>query len=267
MKSWPTEAESTMAPSGPLGCMPLVATAKMWEASNNLAYGHGSFLAAAAEHTREMTFFYTDLMQLSFLLGFYVLMFTTVLMGLVIGRRRWIQRAAEYAPLLPKIQLWTLGVGLGCAAVFGIGMQFTKPMEPSALKILTGTCFVVARICLMLFDVVPILRLSLVPKWQERFAGMALVGRMPLTNYISQSLICTAIFYGWGFGMWGKVGPALQLLLAFVVFFLIQVPFSRFWLNRFHYGPLEYLWRILTYGIGASGTFRIRPPVVAIAQA
>ena len=72
-------------------------------------------------------------------------------------------------------------------------------------------------------------------------------------------LICTTLFYGWGFGLWGSVGPALQLALAFAIFFVIQVPLSAWWLKQFEYGPLEYLWRLGTYGR--------RPAVVATAPA
>lgn len=52
----------------------------------------------------------------------------------------------------------------------------------------------------------------------------------------------------WGFGLWGKVGPALQLGMAFAIFFGIQVPPSILWRRRFEFGPLEYVWRALTYG-------------------
>ena len=71
---------------------------------------------------------------------------------------------------------------------------------------------------------------------------------MPLTNYLLQTLIATTLFYGWGFGLWGTVGPAVQLLMAVTIFFVIQVPLSLAWLRRFEYGPCEYAWRVLTYG-------------------
>jgi uncharacterized protein len=71
---------------------------------------------------------------------------------------------------------------------------------------------------------------------------------MPLTNYLLQSLIGTTLFYAWGFGLWGKLGWLAQLVLAFAIFFLIQVPLSRWWMRRFAFGPMEYLWRTLTYG-------------------
>jgi uncharacterized protein len=70
---------------------------------------------------------------------------------------------------------------------------------------------------------------------------------MALTNYLAQSLICTTIFYGYGFGLYGRVGPALGVFLTLVIFSL-QVLFSRWWLSRYRYGPMEWLWRSLTYG-------------------
>ena len=100
----------------------------------------------------------------------------------------------------------------------------------------------------MVFYVVVIVRLALRPAWQERLRGIGAVGRMPLTNYLLQSLIGTFLFYGWGLGLWGRVGPAIELGLAFAIFFLLQVPSSSWWFGRFAYGPMEYLWRWLTYG-------------------
>ena len=65
---------------------------------------------------------------------------------------------------------------------------------------------------------------------------------------LMQTLITTTIFYGSDFGLWNKVGPAAGLLLAFAIFFIIQLPLSVWWLRRFQYGPIEWLWRFATYG-------------------
>jgi uncharacterized protein len=73
------------------------------------------------------------------------------------------------------------------------------------------------------------------------------VGRMALTNYLFQSLVCTTIFYGYGGGWFGSVGPAAGLLIALAVF-AVQIPLSHAWLARFEFGPAEWLWRSLTYG-------------------
>jgi uncharacterized protein len=70
---------------------------------------------------------------------------------------------------------------------------------------------------------------------------------MALSNYLMQSLICTTIFYSYGLGLFGSVGRATGLGLA-VGIYAAQVAFSVWWLNRFQFGPMEWLWRSLTYG-------------------
>jgi uncharacterized protein len=91
-------------------------------------------------------------------------------------------------------------------------------------------------------------RLVQSPVWQRRFAPIALAGRMPLTNYLAQTALGLTIFYGWGIGLWGRFGPLASTALAIALVLLVQVPFSRWWLERYRYGPLEYLWRVATYG-------------------
>jgi uncharacterized protein len=78
---------------------------------------------------------------------------------------------------------------------------------------------------------------------------------MPLTNYLMQTAIVTTIFYGWGLGFWNRGGPLAWFVLACGIYFLVQIPFSRWWLARFEYGPMEYLWRVLTYGRSMAGRF------------
>ena len=77
---------------------------------------------------------------------------------------------------------------------------------------------------------------------------LVVAGRMPLSNYLLQTLMASAVFYGWGLGWWGRAGPALETLLAIALFLLVQLPLSALWLRRFRYGPVEYLWRRVTYG-------------------
>ncbi len=83
--------------------------------------------------------------------------------------------------------------------------------------------------------------------WRGRLAPLAAVGRTALSNYLLQSLVCTTIFYSYGLGLYGQVGPALGLALTALIFAL-QIPLSMWWLRRFRFGPAEWLWRTLTYG-------------------
>jgi len=75
---------------------------------------------------------------------------------------------------------------------------------------------------------------------------LAAVGRMAFSNYIMQTLLCSVIFYGNGFGLFGGVSRVEQILIV-VAIWAIQLVISPWWLSRFHYGPLEWLWRSLTY--------------------
>lgn len=84
--------------------------------------------------------------------------------------------------------------------------------------------------------------------WRDRLLRyFAPVGRMALTNYVGQSVICALIFYGIGLGLGGTMGPTLYLPIGFAVY-LAQIAASRWWLDRFRFGPLEWIWRMATYG-------------------
>lgn len=75
---------------------------------------------------------------------------------------------------------------------------------------------------------------------------LAAVGRMAFTNYLLQTVICTIIFYGYGFALFGQVERSVLLLIVFGVW-VLQVAVSPIWLRSFRYGPVEWLWRTLTY--------------------
>lgn len=74
----------------------------------------------------------------------------------------------------------------------------------------------------------------------------AAAGRMAFTNYILQTIICTAIFYGHGFGFYGQVERSAQIAIVAAIW-VLQLVASPIWLRHFYFGPLEWLWRSLTY--------------------
>jgi uncharacterized protein len=88
--------------------------------------------------------------------------------------------------------------------------------------------------------------LALLAPRVQFLSRLAPVGRMALTNYLLQTVICVTLFYGYGFGLYGRIGQAGGLLLTIAIF-LLQIPFSNWWLNRYRFGPMEWLWRCLTY--------------------
>lgn len=76
--------------------------------------------------------------------------------------------------------------------------------------------------------------------------ALASVGRMALTNYIGQSVICSVLFYGHGFGWFGQF-ERVELLYVVGAICAFQIVFSMLWLSRFRFGPLEWAWRSATY--------------------
>jgi uncharacterized protein len=70
---------------------------------------------------------------------------------------------------------------------------------------------------------------------------------MAFTNYILQTLICTTLFFGHGFGLYGSVERTGQILIVLAIWGF-QLLLSPWWLARFRYGPLEWAWRSLSYG-------------------
>jgi uncharacterized membrane protein YeiB len=78
------------------------------------------------------------------------------------------------------------------------------------------------------------------------FSWLAPLGKMALTNYITHSIILTSIFYGYAGGMFGQIARGQQMLIVVAVIFA-QVIFCSFWLKFFRFGPLEWLWRSITY--------------------
>jgi uncharacterized protein len=90
--------------------------------------------------------------------------------------------------------------------------------------------------------------LALLLKKETRFLNLfAPVGKMALTNYLLQTVFATTIFYGIGFGLAGKFGYTLILGIALIIFSL-QIIFSKLWLKSHKFGPMEWIWRQLTYG-------------------
>ncbi len=95
-------------------------------------------------------------------------------------------------------------------------------------------------------------------KWLESLKrALAAVGRTALSNYILQTVLCTTIFYGHGFGLFGQIDRAGQAIIV-VVIWAFQIALSTLWLRHHYYGPLEWLWRSLTYW--QRQPFRRQPP-------
>ena len=73
------------------------------------------------------------------------------------------------------------------------------------------------------------------------------LGRMSMTNYLTQSIFWTFIFYSYGLGLYNQIGMLIGTILA-ILFVAVQAVFSAYWLKSYKMGPVEYVWRVATYG-------------------
>jgi len=225
-----------------------VALGKSFALSGDAAFGAGSFIDTVRENMRVMAHEYLDLFSLWGTFGWYVAMTLTMLIGVLAGRRLWAERIPELMPTIRRLTWVLLVVGLTLSTIATYIWETHRVPGPSLIKTFAGLCYNVSRPMLMIFYVLLIVQLFQKDALKPLFKPFELAGRMPLTNYLMQTAICTALFYGWGFGLWAKVGPAWGMVLSLAIFFFIQVPWSWWWLQTHTRGPMETLWARLTYG-------------------
>jgi uncharacterized protein len=222
------------------------AFAQSMRALTDEAYGRGSYAQAVRARAIEVKHFDVDRPSES--VDWMATLLLTILIGLHFGRERLIERAAEEAAFWARLQKWSLAVGLTSGALFWALVWKLKPGEaPTVQGFVAGLCFDLCRPTMMLFYASTVVRLCLRRPGAAWLAPIALTGRMPLTNYVMQSVLCTLIFYGYGLGLYGKLRPIAFLCVAFAVW-VLEVLWSRLWFRHFTYGPAEWLWRVLTYG-------------------
>ena len=85
------------------------------------------------------------------------------------------------------------------------------------------------------------------PRGERLLRPLAAAGRMALTTYLTQSIVCTLLFYSYGLGLYGRVGFTGMFFITLILF-ACQMAASTWWLRRFRFGPVEWLWRAITYG-------------------
>lgn len=180
---------------------------------------------------------------LLYILGLFIL-------GLYAGRRRMFENVAAHRILFRRLIVWGIPIGL----VSGIAL--------SVLQMIFAPSVIVSKPWLALvFTIISVLSMAPLaagyvsavtlllqqPKWAERLSVFAPVGRMALTNYLMQTIVLVLIFNGYGGGLIGRIGPTAGLLIALALFG-VQMMWSVAWLSHFRFGPMEWVWRTLTYG-------------------
>ncbi|HKC64249.1 MAG TPA: DUF418 domain-containing protein, partial [Pyrinomonadaceae bacterium] len=169
------------------------------------------------------------------------------LLGLYAYRRRFFQNLSSNKALIRRLLVYGLVLGLvGNLAFSALAGGAEAALPPSPAGIIGVICYAFGVPALALFYIALIATLWQKEAWRRLLAVLAPVGRMALTNYLMQTVICVLIFYGYGFGQFGRVGAGGATLIALAIF-LFQIPLSALWLKFFNYGPMEWIWRQLTY--------------------
>ncbi len=177
--------------------------------------------------------------------GFAIIVLGVFLLGAWFIRAGVMTDPAAHLPLFRRLA-WIgipLGIGLSVAGVM-VAPSHLRGQNDAAFQL--GMSLGLLGSLAASVGYIGAIVLGLHGRLRHWFAILAPAGRMALTNYIAQSVIGTWFFYGYGLGQWGM--PRAQQVLYVLAVFALQVLASRWWLARFRYGPLEWLWRWATYG-------------------
>jgi uncharacterized membrane protein YeiB len=178
--------------------------------------------------------------------GFAVLLVGMFLLGVWFVRSGVMEQPAKHLAFFRKMALWGLPVGIGLGLLTClIAVSHTPGDRHDGWGIARGLLFLGNLPACLGYVGLVVTMLYSRGAW-SRIRVLAPLGRMALTNYLMQSLICMTFFFGFGLGHWG-MGRAQQVLFVAVVY-AAQIAFSHWWLARFRYGPMEWLWRGFTYG-------------------
>ena len=202
-----------------------------------LAYGAGGFPDALAFRIREIPA----------ILPLHILVFPRTVALVVFGVLAWragiFRRSSRHGRLLRGLAIagLLLGGGLAFAA-----QELAIPawLSPAGAG---ETAQRLGDVVLSMGYAATVVGFASGPAGQRMFAWAAPVGRMAFTNYVAQSIVFGWIFYGYGLGLFGRLNVATALTIGVVVY-LAQVTFSHWWLGRYRFGPVEWLWRSLMYG-------------------
>jgi uncharacterized protein len=170
------------------------------------------------------------------------------LLGFVAGARHWFDHdGADHRALFRKLLIaGAIGTAIGFALA---AIQITGVFQPGdhALPVAMAAAVLdqltlLAQVAMYVAIVVLLMQR---PAWRRALVVIAPIGRMPLTTYLMQSLICTSLFYGWGLA-WQTPPPAACIGLGLAIF-AVQVAIAHAWLRWFRFGPAEWLWRSIVY--------------------
>ncbi|QHO74404.1 permease [Bradyrhizobium sp. CCBAU 051011] len=210
----------------PAGLFPATATIASAVAEENRVYATGGFADALALRLRE----------LPLILPLHVYIFPRTIGLFLLGAYVW--RTGLLRTPRQGLMFSIAAVGI----VLGATLTILSHVRGLLFSDASGT------ILLALGYAAAIIGIANLKSGKMLLGWAAPLGRMAFTSYLAQSLIFGWIFYGYGLGLFGRLGAASALAIGIAVY-VGQVLFSAWWLRRYRYGPVEWLWRTLMYGV------------------
>lgn len=204
------------------------------------AYGSGTFTEIMGQRAADYSLMLTNY---AFMVPIILSMF---LFGVYIAKTGRFQQISAQLPFYKKIWLITLAIGLPFN-ILAVYSYVQLDSVGSGLWMAYYAGMAVGGPALCFFYMTSIILLCQKKVWNRILSPLQAVGRLALSNYLIQSVVCTTIFYNYGFGLYGKLGPLFWVIITLVLFAL-QIWGSGLWLKTFQFGPAEWLWRSLTYG-------------------
>ena len=206
-------------------------------------YADGSYGDIVRQNIKELPFMAFGL------IFFYPRVLGVFLFGLWVWREGLIRELPAKTDLLRRCQKHGLWIGLlfNTFAVALTAIFHPDPMAPGPVILAVNLALTIGVPAGSLFYASTVALWWEKMQWRQRLRPFVAVGRMALSNYLLQSLVCTTLYYSWGIGLYGRVGPLLGFLPTIAIY-AAQVILSVWWLRHFTSGPMEWLWRRLTYG-------------------
>lgn len=179
------------------------------------------------------------------ILFFYPVVLAMFLVGMWAARTRIIADYDQHLPFFRKAFWWGLGIGMAGNIIYVFAYRKANMAAQDVWSLLYATFHTIGGIALAAFYVSSVVLLVAKGRASRLINCLAPVGRMALTNYLMQSLITAILFLGCG--LYGEIEIWHGIILTIAIF-AIQIPFSKWWLSHYKFGPMEWLWRTLTYG-------------------
>ncbi|GAB3338724.1 DUF418 domain-containing protein [Marivirga atlantica] len=178
--------------------------------------------------------------------GRFFRVFAMFLLGFYVARKQFFTNIAAHRPLFKKVMIWGAVIGIPCNLVLAQLMTTDVYYTFGKLGIIQPLVYAYGVPALGLFYACGIALLYQNHSFKNVLSIFAPFGRMALTNYLMQSVICCLIYNSYGLGLFATDGP-LAFTAVGLGILVFQIVFSHLWLSKFQYGPMEWLWRSLTY--------------------